>query len=109
MTIEELEQQRSYLAQQLRELAPYNGTVPGARAIADTRTRLEGVERELKRRLVLDDQVRLRYAVGPVAARTVGSVVRVYPDDTIGFITRWPRPISHRLPLDAVELMTEAG
>lgn len=102
-----LEKMRAKYKARLAELAPYNGTAHGARAISATRNALEEIELELKRQLQPNDQVRLRYAVGDVAARTVGSVVQVYPDDTIGVITRWPRPISHRLSLYSVELVTE--
>ena len=34
----------------MTELAPYNGTVPGARAISQTRDHMERVEREIARR-----------------------------------------------------------
>lgn len=49
-TDEELVQALLGSKQSLRELAPYNGTAPGARAIAEERKYLEHLERELERR-----------------------------------------------------------
>lgn len=39
----------------LKELAPYNGTAPGARAIATCREHIEVLERELARRAAIND------------------------------------------------------
>jgi hypothetical protein len=49
-TDEELQQLLAGDRKSLQELAPYNGTAPGARAIASTRHHMEMVEREIARR-----------------------------------------------------------
>lgn len=50
LTTEELHALLEGDRQSLQELARYNGTAPGARAIADTRRHMELVQRELDRR-----------------------------------------------------------
>lgn len=50
MTTEELHLLLEGDRQSLVELRPYNGTAPGARAIADTRRHMELVQNELDRR-----------------------------------------------------------
>lgn len=52
-TTEELHQLLEGDRQSLIELRPYNGTAPGARAIAETRDHMERVERELARRNIV--------------------------------------------------------
>lgn len=50
MSIEELYMLLEGDRQSLVELRPYNGTVPGATAIAETRRHMEMVQREIERR-----------------------------------------------------------
>lgn len=50
MTTEELHQLLAGDQKSLDELAPYNGTAPGARAISEVRRHMELVQRELTRR-----------------------------------------------------------
>lgn len=50
MTVEELQTALSDERKSLRDLAPYNGTVPGATAIAAGRNRVEAIETELRSR-----------------------------------------------------------